>query len=529
MITCEHCGTQMLEGSANCPGCGAVVNAQPEIDATRPQSAVSDATASDTAAARANVNNAGATSTSGGMSAMTKALIAVIVALVAAGALIFWQVRNARAHNSDMTAEEMSLIVEGGAPQMRAALAKDPEERKKMAKDIRELLAVAEEARSKGYADRPEMKRQLDVMKTFVVAQNYAKKQRDAGTSAKELFTKDEVDAFLKEPGKQEQFDQFMKDLQKLENAPESEMEDAQKQQMQQQWATFNVLGSKGLAAGIDKDKATQVQIRLQQSRLLAQAYIEDLSKNLEPNEQEISAYFAQHPEEDPKVARQKAEDVLKRARAGEDFTALAKEFSEEPGAKEKGGELPWFGHGQMVKPFEDKAFTLKDGEISDIVETQFGYHIIKVTGHRTVPKTPAPTPGAEESAKDAPKSGETEDQIKAQHILFRTGGANANPMAPPTSPNDAAKAAILKDKREKLIEEIVARTKVKVPDDFPVKAPETPAQIPSFGDPSGGAGGPGAGMPPPDDAAPNAPDNGVKPAKPGTATKPAPATPKKK
>ncbi len=75
------------------------------------------------------------------------------------------------------------------------------------------FLAVAEEARSKGYADRPEMKRQFEVMKTFVVAQNYAKKQRDAGTASAQLFTKDEVDAFIKEPGKQQQFDQFMQDL----------------------------------------------------------------------------------------------------------------------------------------------------------------------------------------------------------------------------------------------------------------------------------------------------------------------------
>lgn len=75
---------------------------------------------------------------------------------------------------------------------------------------------------------------------------------------------------------------------------------------------------------------------------------------------------------------RQKSEDILKRAKAGEDFAALARQYSEDPGSKEKGGEYT-FGRDEMVKEFEDAAFALKPGEISGIVETQFGYHIIKL------------------------------------------------------------------------------------------------------------------------------------------------------
>jgi len=80
------------------------------------------------------------------------------------------------------------------------------------------------------------------------------------------------------------------------------------------------------------------------------------------------------------------AAQVLQLAKAGGDFTQLAAQYSQEPGAAERGGDLGWFGPGAMVAPFEEAAFKLQKGQISDLVETPFGIHIIKVEDRRTQP-----------------------------------------------------------------------------------------------------------------------------------------------
>jgi peptidyl-prolyl cis-trans isomerase D len=118
-------------------------------------------------------------------------------------------------------------------------------------------------------------------------------------------------------------------------------------------------------------------------------------------SDEDVGEYYEVHPEEfkkektvearhilfkvdqdaDEKTqqeARQKALDVLKLARKGKDFAKLAKTYSEGP-SKDEGGALGAFTRDKMVKPFADAAFALKAGEISDLVKTQFGWHIIKV------------------------------------------------------------------------------------------------------------------------------------------------------
>ncbi|HJW24606.1 MAG TPA: SurA N-terminal domain-containing protein [Rhodocyclaceae bacterium] len=102
----------------------------------------------------------------------------------------------------------------------------------------------------------------------------------------------------------------------------------------------------------------------------------------MQPEERRASHILIAADKGDKAQAKAKAEEVLKEVQKNPAaFPELAKKYSQDPGSAAKGGDLGFFGRGMMVKPFEDTAFQLKEGEISGIVESDFGFHIIKLTG----------------------------------------------------------------------------------------------------------------------------------------------------
>jgi len=160
------------------------------------------------------------------------------------------------------------------------------------------------------------------------------------------------------------------------------------------------------------QQKMTEAQLREDTKADLLVAKMLDFEIKVSVPLQEVTAFYQQNPDKfqqservrashilirlpekaDEKVkqeARAKAADVLKQVTSGQDFGSLAKQHSQDPGSAPSGGDLGYFQQGQMVGAFERAAFALKPGEVSDIVETPFGFHIIKVVDKqpaRTVP-----------------------------------------------------------------------------------------------------------------------------------------------
>ncbi|MBB3852784.1 peptidylprolyl isomerase [Saccharococcus caldoxylosilyticus] len=133
------------------------------------------------------------------------------------------------------------------------------------------------------------------------------------------------------------------------------------------------------LAVQQNGEKAIREMVKL--DLLRQKAAMEDIKVT----EKELKEYYNSYK---PKIRashilvkdEKTAKEIKAKLDKGEDFAKLAKQYSQDPGSAANGGDLGWFGPGKMVKEFEDAAYKLKVGQVSDPVKTDYGYHIIKVT-----------------------------------------------------------------------------------------------------------------------------------------------------
>ena len=170
-----------------------------------------------------------------------------------------------------------------------------------------------------------------------------------------------------------------------------------------ERWVEVTLMALKAREMKLDQDPEVKKRLEDLKNALLAQEFSRRYIENkVKVTDDEVKAYYEKHKDQytqqaqvkarhilikvpaggDEKAweeAKKKAMDIKKMAEKGEDFGELAKKYSDDPGTKDRGGELGYFGKGRMVPEFEKAAFSLKPGEISDPVKTIFGWHLIQV------------------------------------------------------------------------------------------------------------------------------------------------------
>jgi peptidyl-prolyl cis-trans isomerase C len=178
------------------------------------------------------------------------------------------------------------------------------------------------------------------------------------------------------------------------------------KRQLAEQLAEVVAIAQEARKRKLDQNPAVQQIIALQVDQVLAGVLARQITSDNKPDEATMHAYFDAHKADFERVkashilirskgssaparpgqkdltdeeALAKAQEIRKKLMDGADFAATAKAESDDAGSGSKGGSLGTFGHGQMVPPFEQAAFTLPLNQISEPVKSQFGYHIIKV------------------------------------------------------------------------------------------------------------------------------------------------------
>jgi parvulin-like peptidyl-prolyl isomerase len=181
------------------------------------------------------------------------------------------------------------------------------------------------------------------------------------------------------------------------------------RRQLAEQLAELKAMAQEARVRKIDQEPEVKSQISMRVDQLLATTFYQQLGNNVIVDDAAVKAYYEAHKGEYEQVtarhilirfkdspaplregqkdrtdeeALAKAKEVRAALVAGGDFAEIAKKDSDDTGSGVNGGTLGAFGHGSMVKPFEDAAFALKINEVSEPIKTQFGYHIIQVQEH---------------------------------------------------------------------------------------------------------------------------------------------------
>jgi parvulin-like peptidyl-prolyl isomerase len=345
------------------------------------------------------------------LKSQTKVIVVILAVTAAALAIIGCQAVFGGKSDSykSVSAAELVAIVENMPEMQKRQFAQNEQQRKELIKQVKQLFSLATAAQAGGMEKTDQFKRQMALQIDTLLAGEENKRH------PQETIPKQERDAYLAAHGKDFEDDLKIITAGSNQGPPPDQMEG-----LKDQWAEMKLRAEKARRAGLDKDPNLQLQLKLQRAQMLAQAYARSLQEKFKPSPEDLKKYYEEHPEADMEGIKKRAEGILARIKQGEDFATLAKQYSDDKTSGEKGGELGWVGKGTWVPEFEEAAFAMQPGQISDLVKSGYGFHIIKLEERRTVEKpAPAATPSTAEKGPQA-EAGPREE-VKARHILIST------------------------------------------------------------------------------------------------------------
>ena len=162
-------------------------------------------------------------------------------------------------------------------------------------------------------------------------------------------------------------------------------------------WADTQLFYREAMRRGLDRDPEVAPKLEnLRREILVGELLSREMEEKAQVTDEDVAAYYREHEDDyatEIKVAHilvstpGEAQRILEEIRADGDFAELARAWSLDESSRERGGELPYFTRGSGVPDFEDACFALELGEVSDVVETGYGYHVIKMISHRPAGK----------------------------------------------------------------------------------------------------------------------------------------------
>lgn len=387
-----------------------------------------------------------------------KARIALILML----ALLALAFGGCRSPYKEVTSQELTTLTDSLPENQKRQLAENEKSRQELIKNIKQLYSLAQAGEAAKLDGTEKFKQRTDIQIEKLLADTEAQKSSDSGVKAASDVPEAELTAYGAAHPKE--FDAFVKML--AEGSKEQPTPE-QLETVKKGWAEIKIRADRARKAGYDKAPDVQLQIKLQRAQSLAGAYQESLEEKLKPTPEELKDYYQKNPQSDPEKVKQQAEDVLKKIKDGGDFAALAGQFSAD-GSGAKGGLLRWFGKGRMAPEFEAAAFGLQKGQLTDLVKTQYGYHIIRVDD-RAKRK---PNKETDDVSND-----EEQELVLARHILIST------------SEVQKAETEIKQKKAQRALDDATLKYPVAVPNDFIVNVKGTHStETPSLKLPAPGA-----------------------------------------